>query len=102
MDRLEEKRLQLIASVRRAVELILTNGEVTYVVCVRLRDPETQKTCLGLMSNLSYRNNGGEGEITPATPGMIMDILLEAMFDNPNFLGPDKAPDIPPTNSRVN
>lgn len=99
MDPAEERRQKLLKSLHQAIELIRSNGDVVYLVCVRLRDAETQRLLTGLLSNLSYRN--AEGTMVPATPGMLMDVVLEAMMDNPNFCEPEQEPEkSPPTNWR--
>jgi hypothetical protein len=96
MDQLEEKRLRLLKTINQAIDLVLSNGDVKYIMCFRLRDGETQKLLTGMMTNLSYQNERGSQE--PATPGMLLDILLEAMLDDHPM---PKFPDTP-KNSRIN
>jgi hypothetical protein len=91
MSELERKRQQLLKSLHQAIDLILSNGDATYILCVRLRDGETQKVMNNLLSNLNYRNS--DGTLVPATPGMLMDIILEAMLDNPDFCQPEPPPE---------
>lgn len=87
-EKLELRRQHLLTTLHQAVDLLLSNGEVRYIVCVRLRDPATQKLMMGMLSNLSHVNE--EGVSVPATPGMLMDIILEAMLEGPEIDGPEQ------------
>lgn len=89
VKRLEQRRQQLLASLRQVVDLLLMQGEVRYVLCVRLRDEKTQKVIMGMLTNMTYVDQNGTS--VPATPGIIMDVILEAMLEGPDITGPAQA-----------
>ena len=82
MNEFEEKRQRFLQSLHKAIDLILSNGDASYIVCVRMRDSETQKLLTSLMTNWDYHDS--EGVLVSATPGMLMDIILEARLDSAN------------------
>ena len=59
MDRLETKRQLLLERIRLAAEMIVSGGDVTYVICARSRDEESGKVLTGILTNLGYRDADG-------------------------------------------
>lgn len=84
-ERLELKRQKFLQNLRSAVEILLEDKDVRYVVCVRLRDRESQKLLMGMLTNMSFVDQSGDS--VPATPGMLLDIILEAMLEGPDLGG---------------
>ena len=84
MDRLEKKRKMLVDRILAATDLITSGQNVTYVICARFHDEETDKVLTGINTNLSFKDPRS-GELHPPTLGMMTDILMEAMLDNPDM-----------------
>lgn len=84
--RLELRRRQFLKSLHEAVDLILKDPDARYVLCARVRDGESQKVLMGMLTNINFVDS--TGTTTPATPGMLMDMILEAMMEGPELDGP--------------
>jgi hypothetical protein len=84
-ERLERKRQQLLKNLQKMCDLLQAQGDVKYVVCARVRDAETDKVIMGMLTNMSYADQ--QGEMVPATPGMLLDVILEAMLEGPPIPG---------------
>ena len=83
--RLELKRQQFLQNLRDAADILLMDTDVKYVVCARLRDKESRKVLMGVLTNMNFLDDSGKS--VPATPGMILDMILEAMLEGPNVDG---------------
>ena len=81
-DRLERKRKIFSERVRHAAMAITGGEDVTYIVCARIRDKQSDKVMTGILTNLGYRDDNNE--ICPPTLGMMCDVLMEAMLDDPS------------------
>lgn len=77
--RLELARLRLVSTVQHAAGMIESNGDVAYVVCARLKDPQTGKTMIGMLTNVGYHTI--DGKLSPASPGMLTDLIVEAWLE---------------------
>jgi hypothetical protein len=82
MDRLETKRQLLLERIRAAASIIESDEDVIYVVCARMRDDESGKVLTGILTNTYFRD--GSGKTCPPTLGMMSDLLLEAVLDDPD------------------
>lgn len=80
-ERLEQRRRQFLKNLHDAVNLLLKDPDAMYVLCARVRDGESQKLLMGMLTNITF--NDPTGKTVPATPGMLMDIILEAMMEGP-------------------
>ncbi len=89
-ERLERKRQQLLKSLEKMCNLLQAQGDVKYVVCARVRDEETQKVLMGMLTNMAYADE--RGQMVPATPGMLLDVILEAMLEGPPIPGVEQMP----------